>query len=87
MTDEEKREIIHHAQEDYRNGRDVSGDDMMDVFGFRAGEFGNWENDNDRQTNLNMSYDALKDLAKALNINDRDISLGGKLAIAYGARG
>lgn len=80
-------EKVRPTQEDYRNGRDVSGDDMMDVFGFRAGEFGNWENDNDRQTNLNMSYDALKDLAKALNINDRDISLGGKLAIAYGARG
>ncbi len=80
-------EKVRPTQEDYRNGRDVSGDDMMDVFGFRAGEFGNWENDNDRQTNLNMSYDAFKDLAKALNINERDISLGGKLAIAYGARG
>lgn len=60
---------------------------MIKTFGFRGGEFGNWENDNDRQTNLNMSYDALKDLAKALNISDKDISLGGQLAIAYGARG
>ena len=80
-------EKVRPTQEDYREGRNITGDDMMEVFGFRAGEFGNWENENDRQTNLNMSYDALKDLAKALNISDQDVSLGGKLAIAYGARG
>lgn len=80
-------EEIRPTAEDYRTGRNISGDDMMKTFGFRAGEFGNWNNNNDRQTNLNMSYDAFKDLAKALNIKDDDIALGGKLAIAYGARG
>ena len=60
---------------------------MINVLGFRAGELGNWNSNNDRQTNLNMSYDAFKDLAKALNIEDADIALGGNLAIAYGARG
>lgn len=72
---------------DYRKGRDISGNDMLRIFGFRGGEFGNWENQNDRQYNLNMSYDAFKDLAKALNIADKDISLAGDLSIAYGARG
>ena len=80
-------ENIRPTAEDYRGGMDITGDDMMNTFGFRAGEFGNWNNNNDRQTNLNMSYDAFKDLAKALNIKDEDIALGGKLAIAYGARG
>lgn len=80
-------ENIRPTAEDYRDGTDITGDDMMNTFGFRAGEFGNWNNQNDRQTNLNMSYDAFKDLAKALNIKDEDIALGGKLAIAYGARG
>lgn len=80
-------EKVRPTQEDYREGRNITGDDMMEIFGFRAGEFGNWENESDRQTNLNMSYDALKDLAKALNMSDQDVSLGGKLAIAYGARG
>lgn len=40
-----------------------------------------------RQENLNMSFDAFKDLAKALHIHDEDVTLGGQLAIAYGARG
>ena len=34
-----------------------------------------------------MSYEALKDLAKVLGIEETDISLGGKLALAFGARG
>lgn len=78
---------IRPTAEDYRKGINITGEDMLSVFQFRGGEFGNWESDNDRQTNLNMSYDALKDLAKALEIEDADISLGGQLAIAYGARG
>ena len=78
---------ITRIGEDYREGRDVTGNMMLDTFSFRGGEFGNWENQNDRQTNLNMSYEAFKDLAKALNISDKDISLGGELSIAYGARG
>ncbi|MGN0496924.1 MAG: LPD1 domain-containing protein [Lachnospiraceae bacterium] len=78
---------IRPTAEDYRKGFNITGEDMLSVFQFRGGEFGNWESDNDRQTNLNMSYDALKDLAKALEIEDADISLGGQLAIAYGARG
>lgn len=78
---------IKRTGEDYRNSRDISGDDMLKDLGFRGGEFGNWENQNNRQHNLNMSYDAFRDLAKALGISDSDVSLGGELAIAYGARG
>jgi len=44
-------------------------------------------NQNDRQASLNMGYDALKDLAAALKISDRDISYQGALSIAFGARG
>lgn len=80
-------EGIKRTGEDYRNSRDISGDNMLKDLGFRGGEFGNWENQNDRQHNLNMSYDAFRDLAKALGIYDSDVSLGGELAIAYGARG
>ena len=66
---------------------DVSGDDMLKVFGFYGGEFGNWLNDKDRQANLNFCYDAFADLSRALNISNKDISLNGELAIAFGARG
>lgn len=59
----------------------------MQVFSFRGGEFGNWLNENERQASLDYGYDAFKDLAKALDISDRSISLGGDLAIAFGSRG
>lgn len=78
---------VHRNGLDFRNGQNVNGQNYLDDFGFRGGEFGNWLNEKDRQVSLNYGYDALKDLAKALDIADRDISLGGNLSIAFGARG
>lgn len=78
---------VERTGEDYRIGKDITGDDMLQTFGFYGGEFGNWESQNERQHNLNYSYEAFKDLAAALGIKDSDISLDGKLSIAYGARG
>ena len=86
-------QLIHLKREgkDYRHGHNVTGDDFMECFGIRGGEFGNWTNDHDRQTNLNMAFDAFCDMAEALNISRRDIGLigleTGALAIAFGARG
>ena len=65
----------------------ATGDLYMNDLQFRAGEFGNWMGESDRQVSLDMGYDALRDLARVLNIRPEDISLGGKLAIAFGARG
>lgn len=83
---------IRPTIEDYRQDKPVVEDDFMKdsstaTFPFRGVQFGNWTNQNDRQENLNMSFDAFKDLAKALHIHDEDVTLGGQLAIAYGARG
>lgn len=72
---------------DFRNGQEIVGQHYLDTFGFRGGEFGNWLNQNDRQASLNMGFEALKDLAAALHISDKDIAFGGTLAIAFGARG
>lgn len=72
---------------DVRQGKDITGEDYIKVYGFYGGEFGNWMNNDDRQTSLNMGYEAFSDLADALNITYEDISLGGTLAIAFGARG
>lgn len=80
-------ENIRREGPDYRRGRDVEGTDYLNTFGFRGGEFGNWLNQNDRQASLNMGFDALKDLAATLKISDHDISFGGALSIAFGARG
>lgn len=67
--------------------RTITGQTFLDEFGFRGGEFGNWCTQKERQESLNHAYEAFKDLAKALNIDDKDIALLGELAIAFGARG
>ena len=78
---------VRRTGPDYRNGVEITGQHYLDAFGFRGGEFGNWMNQNDRQVSLNMGFEALKDLAAALQISDTDIAYNGVLAIAFGARG
>lgn len=78
---------VHRKGPDYRKNKNVSGQDYLDTFGFRGGEFGNWLSEKDRQVSLNYGFDALKDLADALQIADTDISLDGNLSIAFGSRG
>lgn len=78
---------VKRTGHDYRHNRDVTGQDYLDTFDFRGGEFGNWMSQVDRQASLNMGYDALMDLAFALQISPRDIAEQGTLAIAFGARG
>lgn len=73
--------------EDYRSGRDITTNELLDTFGFRAIEFGNYVNQKERQSFLNNIYDSLMDMSKILGISPKGLSLGGKLAIAYGARG
>lgn len=70
-----------------RRERDVRDSDFSDVFGFRGVEFGNWNNQAERQELLNDAYDGLIDLSDVLGIPPRAISLGGELALAFGARG
>lgn len=77
-----------------RNGPDngmiegkTTGEMYMDKFGFAGGEFGNWMTEKDRQVSLDLGYDALCDLARALNIEDKDISMNNRLSIAFGSRG
>ena len=80
-------EKITRTGENYRADKNISGEDMMNTFNFKGGEFGNWLNETDRQQSLNYGYDALMDLSKALSISPTDISLGNRLSIAFGSRG
>lgn len=66
---------------------DVSTAMFQETFGFRAGEFGNWNMGGDGQSALNHAYEALLDLADAIGVPPKAISLNGQLAIAFGARG
>jgi len=72
---------------DWRNGKDVTGEDLIRDFGFKGGEYGNWVSQSERQESLNAAYDAFCDLAYALKIDRKDLSLNGTLSIAFGARG
>lgn len=72
---------------DYRNGRDVTPDDFLNEFGFRGVEFGNWVPQAERQMYLNKTYDAIKDFCAIVGISPKAFSLGGRLGLAFGARG
>jgi len=77
---------IDRAGQDRRKG-DVTTKMFQDTFGFRGGEFGNWNMGSDGQAALNHAYDALLDLADTIGVPPKALSLNGELAIAFGARG
>lgn len=72
---------------DYRKGEDVTPKKFSATFGFRGVEFGNYVNNNERQTALNEAYDAFMDLSTIIGVSPKALSLNGKLAMAFGARG
>lgn len=80
-------EHVQRVGEDWRGGRDMSADAILQYFGFRAVEFGNWLPQDERQSVLNMAFDSLCDLAHALALPPKALSLEGDLAIAFGSRG
>ena len=80
-------ESIKRIGEDYRQEINITGNDYLNGFQFRAGEFGNWMSEKDRQASLNFGYEAFLDLCQAINILPEEASIGGRLAIAFGARG
>ena len=64
-----------------------AGENEFLSLGIRGVEFGLWMSDKDAQSALDQCYHALCDLAYVLDIAPDDISLGGKLALSFGARG
>lgn len=70
------------------DGKDATDADYLEKLKLRAVEFGNNLNSGEKwQLTKNSGYEALVDLAEALEIKPEDVSLGGKLAIAYASRG
>lgn len=67
--------------------RNIEGQDFIDTFGIRGGEFGNWVNEAERQENMNLAYESFYDLALVLGIPVGAIGLNHRLSIAFGARG
>ena len=75
------------APQRLKNGEDATAKMFSDTFGFRGVQFGKWENQKERKSVLNATYEGLLDLADALGLSPKELSLGGELGIAFGARG
>jgi hypothetical protein len=60
---------------------------FVDTFAPRAIEFGNWNNQEERQLLMDHAYDGLLDLADVLGVPPKALMLNGELALAFGARG
>jgi hypothetical protein len=70
---------------DHRAGIDTTPEAFMAVFRPYGVEFGNWQTD--RAACLNQCHDALLDLASVVRMDAAAITFGGRLALAFGARG
>lgn len=66
---------------------DITTDELMHRFGFRAIEFGEWLPQDERQRVLNEACSACVALSETLNIPEKMVSLNGVLAAAFGSRG
>lgn len=60
---------------------------MTEKLGMRGVQFGNSVTDEERQHHLTKASEAFADMADVLGLPDEFISMGGKLGIAFGARG
>lgn len=70
-----------------RRTKDATSEMFMETFAPRGIEFGNWNNQAERQQVMNHAYDGLLDLADAIGVTPKALMLNGELAIAFGARG
>lgn len=62
-------------------------EELVKQFGLRGVEFGHWVNDSSGLYHLKRCAESFDDLAGVLGVDNKDISLNGRLAIAFGARG
>ena len=85
---------VKHAQRE--GGRDLNAetanankavDYMLNKQGMRGVQWGNSVTDDERAHHGKMSAEAFADLADVCGLDDADISLGGQLGLAIGARG
>ena len=87
VTEEKVRGTINKPRSgpDYRGGVDCTPEAFMEAFRPFGVEFGNWQTD--RAACLNQTHDALRDLAAVVRIDAAALTFGGRLALAFGARG
>lgn len=74
---------------DWRGGKDVTADQVMQHFGFRGVNLGEYVKAKQHiaQLHLNHVFDAFSDLADLLGVPPKAMSLNGTLGVAIGAQG
>jgi hypothetical protein len=74
---------------DWRNGKDVTAQEIIDRFGFRGVNLGEYVKAKQgvAQVHLNHVYDAFSDLADLMGVPPKAMSLNGQLGVAIGAQG
>jgi hypothetical protein len=82
-----RRQVNLPRQGPTRREGDATPELFQDAFGFRGVQFGNWVEGDRRQVDINEAFDAFMDLADALGIPPKAVSLDGSLGLAFGARG
>lgn len=82
-----ERPHLDHLKNDWLSDGDITAKQMMDRFGFRAIEFGEWLPQDERQRVLNEGYAACIALSETLGIPEKLVSFNGELAAAFGSRG
>ncbi len=68
-------------------GENVTPQRLMESYGFRGVNYGNWVNNQERQDFTNKAYDALADLSDYLGVPPKALGLNGLLGLAFGAQG
>lgn len=82
-----RNQVNQPRQGPVRRPGDATPELFQDSFGFRGVQFGNWVEGDRRQVDINEAFDAFMDLAEALGIPPKAVSLDGSLGLAFGARG
>lgn len=87
VTDENCRRPVNRARvgTDYRQGMPVAPHVFLRTFEVYGVEFGNWQDN--RQASIDQAFDALRDLAETVGIAAEAVGFGGRLGLAFGARG
>lgn len=62
-------------------------EDYLQRFGLRGVEFGNWMENASSKVHVDRCAEAFQDLADIIGVPSKDVSLNGRLALAFGARG
>ena len=85
LPERPRLERLERIGPDHRQG-DISPDAIVETFGIRGIEFGNWMTEAERQASVNLAYDAFMDLSDIMGIKPHDIG-GGRLGVGFGSRG